>query len=173
MVRLRRAGSQIKFKITVDPSPAAVGRFAKATVKGLDDWRPVFAELVPIFRRELRANFDGRGELLGRWAPNSDAYELRKGKKGGGRAQLVLSGDTRRELLGPPLRMSKKVLIMGVTTPQARALQWGGHGRKGGKRPIVGWTNGMRRAALEAANRAGRKRLIKAARVLARESGRE
>lgn len=169
MVRRRVAGSDLRFSITIDPSPAAMARFTRDGAGGLGDWRPLFRAMVPILRSELRSNFLGRGNKLDPWPTPSEAYAARKAREGFGSTDMVRTGETLEQLTGPPLSMTKTTLTMGVHTPQARSLQWGN--RKAGikRRAIVGWTPRMQRAALEAANNLASKRLQAAARQLAQE----
>ena len=160
-----------RFSITVDPSPAQLARYAGAVGTPLSDWRPVFVRLVPIFQGEFRANFASKGARLEKpWDPLKKTYARRKAKSGRGSSIAVLTGETRDQLTGPPMKMTKTTLIMGVDTPQGRVLQYGSRKQNTGARTIIGWTQRMKDAALEAIQRESQIRYAKAARLLERNA---
>lgn len=156
MARRSRSTGLIAFKLTVDPSPALLAKAYGLAAKEFSDWRPAWKRMIPHLQQGIRRNFSSRGGALGNAWPSVDpAYDVRKRREGGGRAQLVLTGAMFRDATGPSAvqKITKSHIEYGIDThPQARSLNFGrtrsGSGRRVKKKPFMGWNPQMDAALL-------------------------
>lgn len=80
-------------KLTVSPPFAAMAQIIEALEKDLGDWKPAFAQVLPILSDVAADNVRTQGGASGeRWPALSPAYASRKAAEGHGRAALVYSG---------------------------------------------------------------------------------
>lgn len=98
-MRSEHGGPGVQFAISFDPSPKAIGMGFERWAKQLDDWRPVWTDVVELFRRHEVRQFDTEGVQTGpKWAKLSPAYAEWKQRHYPGRPILVLVGTLRQAL---------------------------------------------------------------------------
>lgn len=145
----------INFQIDIDGMPAFDRAFNR--LANIDDFRPVWGEVIAEFHQIEVEQFDSEGSASGaRWSPLSPVYSEYKEIQFPGKPILQATGDLRdsltdTEALGAVVRPSPHELIVGSSVPYAIFHQRGT--RRMPRRPPINFNETQRRRLQKAVQR--------------------
>jgi len=121
----------VRFQLDFEPSPQSMQLAFEGWAQLIDDWRPVWTDVLTLFLKHEKRSFDTQGESTGKkWAALSPAYLAWKKRHFPGRPILVLTGALRLALTerGPGWfqKSEKKDLEAGLdpNTPVGKIGEW-------------------------------------------------
>lgn len=86
----------------------------------LEDLRPFWPLLVPVFIGWMRSQFESEGVWGGQqWAPLSPAYAIEKARTHPGRTILIRDGAMRRAASQPRREATPRTLVLWIDDPKA------------------------------------------------------
>jgi hypothetical protein len=92
----------------------------------LNDLRPFWPLVVPIFISWMRSQFESEGGWGGTgWSPLSPKYAARKARLFGGKTILIAEGDLRQAASMPSRRVGPRELVLTIEDPKAGFHQEG------------------------------------------------
>jgi len=91
----------VQFHTEFEPSAEALSLFFEKWSDGLKDWRPVWSDVVKLFRKHEARHLDSGGAATGKpFVPLSPAYKAWKDRNFPGKPILTLRGALRLALVG-------------------------------------------------------------------------
>jgi phage gpG-like protein len=142
-----RGNGDMKFTISIDPSPTILARAFEEMGEQYKNWRPIWPRMATLLRDGIQQNLRSRGSTVGDTWEQPDAEYLRRKAKRFGRIEMVRLGlltsqvtDVREGVRD----FGDRHLSFGSNLPYARAVNFGGEGHK-----FIAWSSPMRTRALQ------------------------